>query len=88
MCWLLQIHVFSKFTVAVPTKDQTAKTTAAALVREWFLNTGLLKEYGAPQIIHSDQGRQFESALISKLCKLYHVSKSRTTPYHPQGNPH
>ena len=77
---LVITDIFSKFTVAVPTKDQTAKTTASVLAREWFL------KYGAPQRIHSDQGRQFESALVRELCNLYNISKSHTTPYHPQGN--
>ena len=29
--------VFTKFTVAVPTRDQRASTIIKALVREWFL---------------------------------------------------
>lgn len=72
--------VFSKFTVAVPTRDQRASTVAQVLVFEWFYR------FGVPSRLHSDQGRSFESSLIHQLCALYGVAKSRTTPYHPTGN--
>ena len=42
--------------------------------------------YGFPEMIISDQGRNFESRVNSELCILGRVKKLRTSPYHPQGN--
>ncbi|PIK53738.1 Retrovirus polyprotein [Apostichopus japonicus] len=77
---LVMTDVFSKFTRAIPTKDQTARTTARALLDNWILL------FGAPVRLHSDQGRNFESNLIHELCHLYNIKKTKTTPYHPEGN--
>lgn len=77
---LIMTDVFSKYTLAVPTRDQRATTVASVLVQEWFYKLGV------PARIHSDQGRNFESAVIAQLCQLYGIQKTHTTPYHPQGN--
>ena len=77
---LVITDVFTKFTVAVVTRNQRAETVAKALVHEWF------QRYGVPQRIHSDNGRNFESAIVTALSKLYHIKRSHTTPYHPIRN--
>ena len=65
--------VFTKFTCAVPTRDQKATTTAKVLVKEWFL------KYGVPLQIHSDQGRNFESEVIADFMGLRRHKLHRIT---------
>lgn len=77
---LVVTDVFSKFAQAYPTVDQKATTVARVLTEQWFYT------YGVPQCIHTYQGRQFEGELFQRLCQLYGIHKSRTSPYHPEGN--
>ncbi|KRX12883.1 Retrovirus-related Pol polyprotein from transposon, partial [Trichinella nelsoni] len=71
---------FSKWPEAYPIPDMTASTVARTLVNEFICR------YGAPESLHSDQGRHFEAALIKELCESFDIRKTRTTPYHPQSN--
>ena len=34
-------------------------------------------------ILHSDQGRNFESALLQEVCNFMGITKTRTTSHHP-----
>ena len=71
---------FTKFAVAVPTRNQKATTTAQALVQKFIL------PYGIPRRLHSDQGANFESKVVKEMCKVLNIKKSRTTAYHPEGD--
>ena len=77
---LVIVDCFTRYAWAIPTRDQTASTTARAL---W---STVILPFGCPMRLHADQGPNFESAVMRQLCDLYGVSKSRTTPYHPAGN--
>ena len=72
---------FTRYAQAYVTKDQKATTVAKVLVEKFFVH------YGLPSRIHSDQGRDFESRLIKELLGMLGIKKSRTSPYHPQGDP-
>ena len=42
--------------------------------------------FSLPTQLHSDQGRNFKSEVIAEMCRLLHIVKTRTTPYHPQSD--
>ena len=71
---------FTRYAQAIPTKNQTARTVTEALWNNFILH------YGFPRILHNDQVANFCSKLIKELCDIGGISKSRTTPYHPEGN--
>ncbi|KAJ8359662.1 hypothetical protein SKAU_G00161870 [Synaphobranchus kaupii] len=77
---LVAMDYFTKWPEAFAIPDQSAATTAERLVEEMFTR------FGAPAELHSDQGRNFESQLMAEVCKRLGVTKTRTTPLHPQSD--
>ena len=71
---------FTKWVEAIPLATQDAEVIADALIMNVFTR------FGIPSEIHSDQGRNFDSALMHLLCQKLGVHKTRTTPYHPQSD--
>ena len=70
---------FTKWADARPLQDQTAIRITAELVK-------LFCTYGIPEIVHSDQSRNFESSTVQSTLDAFGVQKNRTTPYHLQGD--
>jgi hypothetical protein len=65
---------FSKFTIAIPLRQQDAITIARGFVEEIVL------KFEIPQILLTDQGSNFLSELFSNVCKLLKVK--RIKPVH------
>ena len=66
---------FSRFAVAVPTKNLTAKTTAEAFYDNFITN------YGNPVRIHSDHSERFNRTLPDVLGTLHPSQKSNWKKY-------
>ena len=77
---LIAAEYFSKWVEAYPLPNQEATTVAEVLVKEF------VARFGVPLMIHSDQGRNFESTVFSEMCGLLGITKTRTTPLHPQSD--
>ena len=71
---------YTKYTKVIATRDQSALTVAKVITNEWIFN------FGVPDRIHSEQGRNYMSALVKELFLLFGIQQSETTPYHPMGN--
>ena len=71
---------FTKWVEAYPMPNMEAKTVAELFVNQF------IARFGVPDILHTDQGRNFESVLMKETCQLLEVQKTRTSPYHPQSD--
>ena len=65
---------------AYPLPDQEAATCITAVYN------GMFARFGLPRQLHSDQGRNFESQLVTELCNITGVYKTRTTAFHPRSD--
>lgn len=71
---------FSIYLQAYATKDKSAKTAARHLYQDF------IPRFGIPARLLHDQGKAFENGLFHHLEKLCDITRSRTTPYHPETN--
>ncbi|GFY02228.1 retrovirus-related Pol polyprotein from transposon 412 [Trichonephila clavipes] len=71
---------FTKSPEAYPIPDQKASTVAEVLVQHW------ISRFRVPLQLHSDQGRNFDSAVCKRLCEILTIDKTRITALHPQSD--
>ena len=60
--------------------DRTAETVA----RSWIDN--IMLNYGAPEIIHTDNGGEYINSIIASINNLLRIRHMFTVPYNPQAN--
>ena len=72
--------LFTEYAVTVALQDMTTATVANAIIDEWIM------KFGAPDVIHTDQGTNFNSELMQDICRIFMIEKTRITSYHPQGS--
>lgn len=71
---------YTRWPEAWPIGTMSTYTVAATLVTHW------IARFGVPDVITTDQGRQFESDLMKALVDSFSIRHVRTSPYHPQAN--
>ena len=80
MYCLVIIDVLTRYLVAEPLRTKTATEVA----RVFFAS--VICKYGIPQILVTDQGREFVNAVLQGIAELLKFTHIKTTAYHPQAN--
>jgi len=79
MRWSLTIlDQHSRFIQILPLKDTTASRIHRAFLENW------VTYFGPPQVIQTDNGRQFISQLFAEIVEMIRASHHFTICYHPQ----
>ena len=77
---LVMTDHFSKYVEVAAVPSQTADDCATVIVND------VISRWGAPLVIHSDQGAAFESRLFIDLCNLMGMKKTHSSPRNPREN--
>ena len=64
---------------AIPLPNQKADHITKELVK-------VFATYGMSDILHSDQGCNFESSILRQTLEAFGIKKSQTAAYHQQGD--
>ena len=75
---LVMSDMLTKYAVTVALKEMTVATVANAILDEW------IKKFGAQDVIHTDQGTNFNTEVMQDICRIFLIEKTRTTPFIPK----
>ena len=77
--YLLVVDYFSKWPCAVPLKTITSAAVITELKR-FFI------DFGVPEQLVSDNGKQFDSAEFRQFCNALHIRSTTSSPKYPRSN--
>ena len=65
-------NLLTKHVSSVPLRGTEAADAAREVVEDWILR------FGATDVLHTNQGKNFGSELMLGICKLSKINKSKT----------
>ena len=79
--WILVMQdYYTKWVEIAAMRDKQAANVAQAMLASWIVH------WGCPEILHSDQGNEFEAEVFKGVCRAMGITKTRTTPFNPSSN--
>ena len=80
-CYLLvAVDHFTRWTEACAASDKSALTVAKFIVEH------IIFRHGAPSILQSDNGLEFNNNVVQNICNILEITKKNSSPYRPQTN--
>ncbi|XP_063948111.1 uncharacterized protein LOC108203333 [Daucus carota subsp. sativus] len=77
---VVAVHYFTKWAEAAPLATITAKKITS------FVFNSIVCRFGIPYKLISDNGKQFDSKELKKLCDDLNIRRNFAAVYHPQSN--
>jgi hypothetical protein len=77
---MVMTDAFTKYVELAAIETKEAHVVARAFFERWICR------FSAPEMLITDQGKEFCNHLMEELCNLWNIDKKRTSGYHPQTN--
>ena len=77
---LVMVDVFTHYTELCPLANKSASAVAKAIVGQ------LINRHGCVETILTDQGKEFQNAILTEICKNLKINKLNISAYHPSAN--